>query len=435
MKKISQKLIASISLTTTIMCLILGGTSLLLTNKIMSSKNGDINGAIQNMKTILLILSIACILLSIAVAYFLSKKITKNIIKAKGLVDKTSKLELVYDETMRELLNENDETGDITRSISALRTKLREIANEINTSSKMMNDASNQIKDASKNNFTGMENINLALEEMANGASSQAQETDNVSHKLIDFGQEINNAVNIGNLVKETSAEVGISMKNGMTSLTELDKSIKSNLNATELIYKKIDMLSDKSEFIADILVTISSVAEQTNLLALNAAIEAARAGEQGRGFAVVADEIRKLAEETSTSTKEIEKILNEVTNEILSTKDSMKSVQSSSEVLISSINNVKSTFKEIGQTGGQNNVNISNLIGKMDMLNTSKDKIIEGIQSIAAIQEEAASSTEEISATMEDQVTEMNNLLKISEGLIETSKVLNNLADEFKYE
>jgi methyl-accepting chemotaxis protein len=299
---------------------------LVMLNQEQASAANSINKATYNEARLILIGIVAIIVIvSIFVAIYMINGITKPMKLITGSLEKTAKFNLVDDENNARILRKyKDEFGVMGIALLDMRKSLREIVKNIReNSSKVLTNSSN-LSEVTKETSESMDGVAKAIDEMAQGSTELAKNAQTGSEKLQVLADEINEAVDSSNLMKNHISEASKVNSEGMNYTKKLKEVVQTNAKGVEEVTKQVDVLDNKSEAVGKITDVIKSIAAQINLLSLNAAIEAARAGEQGKGFAVVADEIRKLATETSESTKEIDNIISEIKKEINTTKSKM---------------------------------------------------------------------------------------------------------------
>jgi len=415
-------------------------------NWIISTGNyvDDINIAIEANKkelqgefvkglVVLLVVILLLIVISSSVVYYFSKKITKPILIVKELVDKTANFDLAYD-TRFEVLNKyKDETGEIGKSVINLRAELRNIVKLIkNDSSDVLNFAQGLFL-ATGETVVSIQAVTQTVEELANGCNLQAKDAQESVEKLNSLSSEIDITVDSSMKAKEFSDQVKDINNTSVDTFKMLKIKLEQNNCATMKVSSNIVNLLVKSESIGKIVLSIEAIASQTNLLALNAAIEAARAGEAGKGFAVVADEVRKLAEQTASATKEIGFVVNEIQKEIKNAKISIGVGEGLANEVDSAISNTDKAFSLIGESVDNALIKITNLTENVLKIAKDKNEVISSIESISAVSEQAAAATQEVSASMDLQFESMEKISSTSEELKIISSSLEKLVNKFK--
>jgi len=205
--------------------------------------------------------------------------------------------------------------------------------------------------------------------------------------------------------------------------------------NAIKNIQDKLEITSKSSEQISQASGVIASIADQTNLLALNAAIEAARAGEHGKGFAVVADEIRMLAEQSASSTQEIDGIVKELLNNLRETVSVMDAVVENTDAQRNSVEVSLDKYNQIDGGIVNTQENIGYLTDSSEKIVMNTKNLQDVVSQITNIAEENAANTEEVSAATEEQNASMQEVSNSSSGLSDLAKELKRIVDTFELE
>ena len=215
--------------------------------------------------------------------------------------------------------------------------------------------------------------------------------------------------------------------------MISVTNSIKDLTCKFEDFINMINRMGSKFDGITNITSLIQQISENTNLLSLNAAIESARAGEAGKGFSVVAEEIRKLAVESSTSTKKINEAVGEILQEmnvlILESKGMSEYINGQSQ----SINKAISSFENISKSIDNIHPMISEVIDKSNKVNDEKKDILSSIDELLAISEEVTASSEEIASSSKEVTLLSNDAVKESDSLVEQTSNMKCELEKFK--
>lgn len=372
------------------------------------------------------ILSI-CILIVAVFAGFISKRIGQ----AKTMVETLAGGDLGAD--MSNYRKSRDEIGDISEAVTGLKSHLKEILSDIRLQSDDLAKTSDIFADHFASIIEGIGSVNIAVEEIAQGSTCQAQEVTSMNRQTADMGEGVERSSENAQLLDRTCEKMVRSASHVEEVLEDLLGSNGKTAANIEKVSEQTRLTHVSAEKIQEVVELIQGISQQTNLLSLNAAIEAAHAGEAGKGFAVVAEEIRTLADESSSGADEIRKIVKELMANSDAAVGVMAEVMQATSVQTENLSSTIQAFEELKGGIGEVADASASIKGHMDGLNSSKTVIMRSVEQLAAVSEENAAATQETSATMATVSETVNGCKKETSRLVELSEKLNRQIAKFK--
>lgn len=383
----------------------------------------------QSLFTQFAIVLVIVIIVSVILVLVFTRKINKRLTALKSAFESAGNGDMT--------IEVSDKTGDELSELSVyynkMRMKLNDTIQTVQQSALQLASASQQLSAGAEETNQASEKITEAVQQIANGAQDQITRIENSESSLKQASADIRdisaNTAAIADKGQLAQSKADIGQKEIANVQAQMDAIHQSIQKSGEIIHQ----LDGRSKQIEQILSVITQIADQTNLLALNAAIEAARAGEQGKGFAVVADEVRKLAEESQQSAGQISKLIIEIQNDMNRSARSVEHVKTEAAEGVTMIQRTRDAFKEIAAATGEISAEISDLSASVTNISASAHQINDSFAANTADIKESTKNTRQAAALTEEQFAAMEEITAASETLSQLAEELTGIISQFK--
>ena len=386
----------------------------------------EVNAAVHNTIVSMALSMMVVFVAAIVSGMFIITRIVKYLDGAVNNLGTLSKGVLNL-EMKQNLVERKDEVGDIARAIQRLVESMRDIITNITTTTQSLQKFSEEFSSSFDHIAESINNVNIAVDEIANGSSNQAAETMNASQKVTQMGNALGQTAANVETLGSSSEKMRQYNKTAAQNLNELYDISETTKSSVLLVQNQTNQTNDSAQEIREATELITDIANQTNLLSLNASIEAARAGENGRGFAVVADEIRNLSEQSRESAERIVEIVNTLIANSNTSVSTMNEVAENIRTQNAKIEETGEMFRSLNAEISEVSEAIEKIRKQTEALDAQKTEVLDIVDGLAAIAEQNAAGTQETSASM----AEFHEIIdSCHEATEELTKLAQNLAD-----
>ncbi len=372
---------------------------------------------------------IFAIVIAILIALFLAFNIQKAISGIVKVLEKAASGDL----TGKTNLKRKDEFGSLSNSTNSMITSMKSLLEKVNQVSSLVQTSSNDVTQTSELLVSSSDEIRNVVEDIETGASSQASEAEKCLEQMDGLSGKINTLTNNTSVIEQISHNTRAYVDQGIDIMAELSQRSKDTQEITSAVIEGINKLNSESENIKSIVEVINGISDQTSLLSLNASIEAARAGESGKGFGVVADEIRKLADESLQAVGEISDIITRISEQTEVTVETARQAESIVDSQQKALATTIELFHGIDEHVGNLTANLENITSGISQMSDAKDQTLSAIKSISQVSDQSAAATTEVSATIVNQLDAVRGLNDNAVTLTNNAKDLLDAVAQFK--
>ncbi len=386
----------------------------------------DAHAARNKMGMAVGVATLVALILAFVATLFMAKRITdplRQMGEALASGDLTRTLDV----------NTKDEVGVMSQHFNTMVVELRKLVRQVNELSQTLAASSEELAASAEQSSEVSQQVAQAITEVAAGTSKQLSAVNDASAIVEEVSASAEEVAATAETITGLSHKSTAATLNGSSAIDRAVQQMGNIGDGSKAVNDAVEKLAESSRHIGEIVNVISGIAGQTNLLALNAAIEAARAGEQGRGFAVVAEEVRKLAEQSESATKEITKLIAQNHMDIQKAVQAMEVSSSSVKVGIDVVNAAGVTFREISQLTDEVSTQIAGISSAIGEIAKGSERIVVSVRDIETVSKDSAGQSQSVSAAAEEMTASMTEISSSSQSLAKMAQELQAAVDRFR--
>jgi methyl-accepting chemotaxis protein len=378
-----------------------------------------------------LIIALVAAFIAILIGIFVARSIGRPLVLLRNLMQQGAKGNL----TVRANYQSQDEIGQLGKSFDVMMEQITGLVQQTRLSAQQVLETAGELTNSSKTTAVAAREIATATDEISNGAAGLATESERGNELTHHIGIQMKKVIEANLEMGTAAADVQSSSEQGTRYMSELISKTNLTEEMIRSMVEKVDNLKESTRSIRKILDVLNNMTKQTNILSLNATIEAARAGTAGKGFMVVADEIRKLADQSRQSIDIVGQITETIQKEIDETVKVLSNATPIFQEQIQSVKEADTIFKQVTNHMGGFIEQLSAVSDSISTLDQSQVVLSDAMTNVSAVAEQSLATSEEVASLSSEQLSISDGLVKLSDQLEHLSNSLKDTLSKFEVE
>ncbi|MBB3112314.1 methyl-accepting chemotaxis protein [Paenibacillus phyllosphaerae] len=379
---------------------------------------------------VVLIAVILAAALAVTIGWFIVRKVARPLMQMTALMNEGERGNL----TVRSTITGKDEIGRLSMSFNVMMENITTLVHRTNDSAVRVLETAQELAEASKMTARAAKEISTATEEIAGGATTLAVEAERGQSLTDMISERVVRTIHVNAEMSESAEEVSQASGRGTEAMKALIVQTGETEDLTRSLVEKVGKLGDSAKAVDKITVLLNDITKQTNVLSLNATIEASRAGAAGRGFMVVADEIRKLAEQSKQSIQTVSQMAKQIQAEVGETVDALSAVYPMFRQQAVSVQEANSIFGKVQLRMNELAGKLSEVTESVQELEHTQHQLSETMSGVSAVAQQSSASSEEVASLGSEQLSVSGNLVDLADNLQELSTDLKRILESFKF-